>query len=444
MSNVIVVGSQWGDEGKGKIVDILSQHADYIVRYQGGNNAGHTLIVDGKKTVLHLIPSGILNPGKICLIGNGVVFDPTVFFQEVDNLLVHGVISASAPWERLMVSERAHVILPFHATLDKLRESYAGAGKIGTTGRGIGPAYEDKVARRGIQVIDLLNPEALYEKLRLSIEDKNILFRYKYNVPKINLDETFRHAVKLGERLGPFIKDTRAILVEASKAEGTNVLFEGAQGAMLDVDHGTYPYVTSSNTVAGGATSGTGIGLNTVNAVIGITKAYTTRVGTGPFPTEIEYSEPAMADHIRKSGAEYGATTGRPRRVGWLDLVALKYAVEVNGLTSIALTKADVLSGLEKVRVCVGYTVDGQFLTSVPASVSQLEKISPEYVSLLGWDKFEAGDIKTYEDVPNALRQFIYFIETYLGVPVSILSTGPGRHETLMLGNPFLGVKNES
>lgn len=430
--NVAVIGAQWGDEGKGKVVDLYSAKARYIIRYQGGNNAGHTLVVKGKKTVLHLIPSGVLHPGKICLIGNGVVFDPTVFFQEVDELTLGGILSAPAP-EVIRVSERAHVILPYHRLLDQLREKTATSdkvGKIGTTGRGIGPAYEDKVARRGIQVIDLLHPALLFKKLQTALEEKNTLFKHHFGMEPIEIAPLFDECIAMGEKLRPYISDTRALLMQAINKKDP-ILFEGAQGTLLDVDHGTYPYVTSSNTIAGGLSSGCGVGLQVCKQVIGITKAYTTRVGTGPFPSEIEATEPEVAQKIRQIGAEFGATTGRPRRVGWLDLVALKYAVEVNGLTGLALMKSDVLCGFEKIKLCTAYRLNNATIHDIPSCVEDLEKVEPAYESVPGWGPL------TGKTLPKTFQDYIKRIEKAVGVPVVLISTGPGREETLVVTDPF-------
>lgn len=433
--NVVVVGAQWGDEGKGKVVDLFGAEADYIVRYQGGNNAGHTLVVNGIKTVLHLIPSGILQPGKICLIANGVVFDPRVFFEEVQSLEKAGVFQGKKAESVIRVSERAHVILPYHRLMDKLREEKAsGKSKIGTTVRGIGPAYEDKAARRGVQVVDLLHPELLRSKIERAIAEKNTLLEHYFgSTERIDLEKTLEDCMEIGQQLKPFIADVRGILAEAVKAHRP-VLFEGAQGTLLDVDHGTYPYVTSSNTVAGGAMAGSGVGPLSPVEVIGITKAYTTRVGVGPFPSEIEAGEPETAKKIRQIGGEFGATTGRARRIGWLDLVALKYAVEVNGITGLALMKSDVLSGFETIKVCVRYRLDGQDLLTWPACIDDLERLEPIYESLPGW--------KTTQGTPSELKGFVKRIEQFVGVPVILLSTGPGREETLLLKNPFEVAKS--
>ncbi len=435
--NVVIVGAQWGDEGKGKVVDLYSQHAEYIVRYQGGNNAGHTLVVNGKKTVLHLIPSGVLHPGKICLIANGVVFDPSVFFHEVESLQAAGVFTGE-PHEAIRVSERAHVILPYHQLLDRLREEHAAKNhaKIGTTVRGIGPAYEDKVARRGVQVIDLLRPELLQSKLRKAIEEKNILLKHHFQAPEIELESLYASCLQLGKKLAPFVADVRGILAEALKNKRP-ILFEGAQGTLLDVDHGTYPYVTSSNTVAAGSLTGSGVGLNSVAKVIGITKAYATRVGTGPFPSEIEKTEPETAERIRKMGNEFGSTTGRPRRTGWLDLVALKYAVEVNGLTGLALMKADVLQNFDHIKVCTSYRLGGNTLYELPTCIEDLERVEPCYEVLPPWSSYDPKKVKSIEDLPVELKNYMQFIEQFLGIPIVLLSTGPGREETLILSNPF-------
>lgn len=438
--NVVVVGAQWGDEGKGKVVDLYGAQADYIVRYQGGNNAGHTLVVGGKKTVLHLIPSGILHPGKVCLIANGVVFDPVVFFDEVETLEKAGSLHQAAH-ALIKVSERAHVILPYHRTMDRLREEHAarGKGKIGTTVRGIGPAYEDKVTRRGIQVVDLLHPSLLKDKLQRALEEKNVLFQKLYGAPAVEFEPIYEQCLGLGARLRPYIANVRQILNEAVRSKRP-ILFEGAQGTLLDVDHGTYPYVTSSNAVAGGALTGCGLGPNAIQHVIGITKAYTTRVGTGPFPSEIEKSDPQMAEKIRALGAEFGATTGRPRRIGWLDLVALKYAAEVNGLTGLALMKTDILKGFDHVKLCTAYRIDGKTVTELPSCIEDLERIEPVFESVPGWSDHAAGKARTKADLPPELQAYIRRLEDQVGIPVVLISTGPGRDETLQLQNPFQGV----
>ena len=431
--NVVIVGAQWGDEGKGKVVDLYSAKASVIVRYQGGNNAGHTLVVGGKKTVLHLIPSGVLHAGKRCMIANGVVFDPAVFFEEVESLAESGVFKG-APSDVIWVSERAHVILPYHRLLDKLREEHAAKskGKIGTTVRGIGPAYEDKVARRGIQVIDLIRPELLKTKLIRALEEKNILLKHLFGAEAVDFEPVYKECLRLGEKLKPYIRDVRADLTAALKNK-EKILFEGAQGTLLDVDHGTYPFVTSSSTVSGGAMTGTGLGPSAISEVIGITKAYTTRVGTGPFPTEIEVTEKETAEKIRAIGAEYGATTGRPRRVGWLDLVALKYAVEVNGMTGLALMKSDVLCDFKELRLCVAYDLDGKRLNSLPSSGEDLERVKPVFETVKGWGAFPAAGITKLSELPQDFIDYIKKIEAFVGVSVVLISSGPGREQTLEL-----------
>ena len=428
--NYAVLGAQWGDEGKGKVVDVFSAKVDYIVRFQGGNNAGHTLVVNGKKTVLHLIPSGVLHKGKICLIGNGVVVDPKVFFEEVDALVENNVFDGEAH-EFLKISERAHVILPYHVELDRLRENHAGTKKIGTTVRGIGPVYEDKVARRGIQIIDLLHPEVLREKLEKGLEEKNAIFQHFFGGKSVDANEVYEEFLAIGQRLKPFITDVRKLLMEGRKS-GKSILFEGAQGALLDLDHGTYPFVTSSNTTVGGIFTGSGMGPECVHEIIGITKAYLTRVGTGPFPTEIEETEKETAERIRKIGDEFGATTGRPRRTGWLDLVALKYVVESNGMTGIALTKADVLSDFAEVKVCTSYCIDGVQTKDMLSSVADLDRVEPQYESLPAWDGAALKKARRIEDLPEELNRYIRFIEEYLGIPVVLVGTGPGREETIL------------
>jgi adenylosuccinate synthase len=438
--NVTIVGAQWGDEGKGKIVDLLGEHAEYIVRFQGGNNAGHTLVVNGKKTVLHLIPSGILHPGKICLIANGVVFDPTVFFEEIESLEESGAFHGRSPHEIVRVSERAHVILPYHRTLDQLREAHASKGtqgKIGTTGRGIGPAYEDKVARRGIQVVDLLRPDVLKVKLEMAINEKNVLLKHLFQAPEFEFTSLFEECVTLGKRLRPYVSDVRGTLQTAID-QGRPILFEGAQGTLLDVDHGTYPFVTSSSTISGGAMTGSGVGPGAMGAVIGITKAYCTRVGSGPFPTEIETTEPEIAQHIRKIGQEFGATTGRSRRVGWLDLVALRYAVQVNGITGLALTKSDILQGFECIKVCTAYRFEGNTLSDLPSSIEVLSQVEPVYEVFPAWPAYDTNKIRARNDLPGELQNYLNFIEEFCKVRVAILSTGPGREETMIFENPFL------
>ncbi|MFZ5442828.1 MAG: adenylosuccinate synthase [Myxococcota bacterium] len=434
MPNVVVVGAQWGDEGKGKIVDLLTEHAQVVVRFQGGNNAGHTLVVGGQKTVLHLIPSGILHAGKTCVIGNGTVIDPTVLMKEIDNLRARGFLQDPA---QLMISEHAHVICPWHKHLDALREKSRGGGAIGTTGRGIGPAYEDKVARRGIRVRDLLDGDRLRKRVkdRLgdAIEEISRLARLaKAEEPLLDVEAITSEYLVLGSRLKEFVGDSSLFLSEHVR-KGTRILFEGAQGTLLDIDHGTYPYVTSSNTVAGNAAVGSGLGPTAIDRVLGITKAYTTRVGGGPFPTELT---DALGDRLRKVGDEFGATTGRPRRCGWLDTVVLRYATRVNGLWGLAVTKMDVLSGLETLKVCTAYELDGKRLTELPNDFEDFSRVTPVYEELPGWEQPLAG-ARTLDDLPAAAQRYLRRIEEMVGIPVVSVSVGAERGETIVLQNPF-------
>ena len=425
MANVAILGAQWGDEGKGKVVDIYSERAEYIVRYQGGNNAGHTLVVDGVKTVLHLIPSGVLHEGKTCVIASGVVLDPEVFMQEVRELEERGLL-AERRRTRIVISERAQIIMPYHKLLDRLREETGGKGKIGTTVRGIGPCYEDKVARRGILVCDLLDSDLLREKIERAIKEKNIVLEHLYNSKPVNVDELHAWALEMGRKLKPMICDTRVMVQEALEG-GKSVLFEGAQGTLLDVEHGSYPFVTSSNTITGGIFTGCGVGPKSLDHIVGITKAYTTRVGTGPFPTELN---DALGEEIRKKGSEFGATTGRPRRCGWLDLVALRYAVEVNGLTALALMKADILADLPEVKVCVAYEIDGKRTPHVPSNIRALERAKPVYETLKGW-KALPERAKGLSDLPREFAAYVEYLERSLRIPVVTVSMGPGREQTL-------------
>ena len=429
MPNVVLVGAQWGDEGKGKVVDYLSPRADLVARFQGGPNAGHTLVVDGQTTILHLIPSGILQPGTLNLIGSGVVLDPDVLFEEVDRLAERGVEIGR---ERLRVSDRAHVILPVHAALDQAREEAQGRLTLGTTGRGIGPAYEDRVGRSGLRVHDLLEPQHLRARLEEVLAERNFLLEKLYGWPPVDLDEVTKSASRWGERLAPLVDDVGLTIDRALRA-GRSVLFEGAQGTLLDIDHGTYPYVTSSTTLAGGACAGAGIGPTRIDGVIGITKAYTTRVGGGFFPTE---DEGAAGQHMGRVGDEFGATTGRRRRCGWLDLVVLRYAVRVNGLTSLAISKLDVLTGLDELRVCVAYRADGRELGEFPASPNVLRGCRPVYESFPGWSEPIAG-AQALSDLPAAARDYIGRIEEALGVSADFIGVGPERDATIERANPF-------
>lgn len=425
MANIAVLGAQWGDEGKGKVVDLYSERSELIVRYQGGNNAGHTLVVNGEKTVLHLIPSGVLHEGKTCVIASGVVLDPQVFLQEVDELTARGLISEKRH-TKILISERAQIIMPYHKILDRLREDTGGKGKIGTTVRGIGPCYEDKVARRGILVCDLLDPDLLREKIERAIREKNTVLEHLYDEKPLNVDELHTWASEAGRKLKHMICDTR-VLVQEALAAGKSILFEGAQGTLLDVEHGTYPFVTSSNTITGGIFTGCGVGPKSLDHIVGISKAYTTRVGTGPFPTELAND---LGEQIRKKGAEFGATTGRPRRCGWLDLVTLRYAVEVNGLTALALMKADVLSGLDEIKVCVAYEIDGKRVSHAPANIRAFERAKPIYETFKGWRELPERALGL-SDLPREFGAYIEYLERQLKIPVVTVSMGPGREQTL-------------
>jgi adenylosuccinate synthase len=426
MANIAVLGAQWGDEGKGKIVDLYSESCDIIVRYQGGNNAGHTLVVDGEKTILHLIPSGVLHPNKTCVIASGVVLDPEIFLKEVEKLTEKKVIGENSKSNtKILVSKKAHIIMPYHKVLDSLRENKS-AQKIGTTGRGIGPCYEDKIGRRGIMAQDLLEPQNLKFKIQNALREKNILFQHLYDYTPLDENEIFDWALNFGEKLKPFLTDTQSFLLNSIK-EKKKILFEGAQGALLDIDHGTYPFVTSSNTVSGGIFTGTGTGPQVVDKIIGITKAYTTRVGEGPFPTEL-FDE--TGELLRKIGNEYGATTGRPRRCGWLDLVALKHAVQCSGITALALTKLDVLTNFPNIQVCIGYEIDGKIITDFPSSVSLLKKVKPIYKKFASWNNFPK-DPKSKSELPNEFLEYLQFIENFLNVPILTISFGPNRHQTI-------------
>ncbi|PID75385.1 MAG: adenylosuccinate synthase [Deltaproteobacteria bacterium] len=432
MSSVVVVGTQWGDEGKGKIVDLLTRYADYVVRFQGGNNAGHTLVVEGKKFVFHLIPSGILYEDKMCVIGNGVIVDPAVLVAEMDELQAQGLTVTP---ERLMISENAHLIMPYHAELDRARESALGEGKkIGTTGRGIGPCYIDKVGRVGIKAIDLTDEMLFREKLAAAIDEKNFLLSRKYNVSPLDVETIYRQIMEYAERLIPFYGNV-SVALDAARKRGENILFEGAQGTQLDIDHGTYPFVTSSNTVAGNACNGTGFGPKYIDEVVGIMKAYTTRVGSGPFPTELFDS---VGDELQQKGGEFGATTGRRRRCGWLDGVVGRDATRLNGITGLALTKLDVLSGQKQVKIGTSYTLDGQNHSVMPANIRRAQALSPVYESLEGW-KEDISKIRDFEQLPRQAKEYVKRVEEVVEAPAMIVSVGPDREETLLLKNPFVG-----
>ncbi|MBJ7537550.1 adenylosuccinate synthase [Marinomonas transparens] len=427
--NVVILGTQWGDEGKGKVVDLLTEDVAAVVRFQGGHNAGHTLVIDGKKTVLHLIPSGILREGVQCIIGNGVVLSPAALKKETLELLEQGVPAV----DRLKISEACPLILPYHIAVDQARELAKGEKKIGTTGRGIGPAYEDKVARRAIRVGDLLDAERFASKLKEVLEYYNFILTNYHKVEPISFDEVYAEGLEMAEFLRPMVADTITLLHDLRKA-GANIMFEGAQGSLLDVDHGTYPYVTSSNTTAGGAPTGTGFGPLYLDYVLGITKAYTTRVGSGPFPTEL-FDEDGERLGVR--GHEFGATTGRSRRCGWFDAVALRHAVQINSVSGICLTKLDVLDGSSVIKVCVSYTgADGSPVAGSLVDSEGYEQAQPVYVELPGWVESTVG-AENFEALPKNAQDYIRFLEDQVGVPVDIISTGPDRNETIVIRDPF-------
>ena len=422
MSVTVLVGSQWGDEGKGKIVDILSENYDIVTRYQGGANAGHTVSISDKQYILHLIPSGILRENVICVIGNGVVIDPTALLEEI-NLLEKNNIKVDG---RLFISHNAHLIMPYHKLLDSISES--GENKIGTTGRGIGPCYIDKYARKGIKIVDLLNRKSLEVKIRENLKEKNNLLKKVYEHEELDVEEIIKQYVEFDKQIDKYIKDVPAYLNNAID-EGKSVLLEGAQGALLDVDHGTYPYVTSSSPTSGGACTGTGIPPTKIDSVYGIVKAYTTRVGYGPFPTELLDDD---GERLRKVGAEYGATTGRPRRCGWFDAFLVSYSAMINGIDSVAVTKLDVLSKFNEIKVCVGYELDGKQLKSFPTDVERLSKVKPIYEVLPGWKK-EISKCLTYSDLPGHTKDYLKFIAERSGIKLRIISVGPNRQQTFFV-----------
>jgi adenylosuccinate synthase len=434
--NLVVVGSQWGDEGKGKIVDLLTDRVAAVVRFQGGHNAGHTLVIEGKKTVLHLIPSGILRDHVECFIGNGVVLAPDALKKEVTQLEANGVLVQS----RLKISEACPLILDYHVALDQAREIARGNKAIGTTGRGIGPAYEDKVARRGLRAGDLKNLEQFKLTLAETLEYHNYFLTHYYKVEPVDFDQLWQKCQDYAKLIVPMLADIPALIAQYN-LEGKSILFEGAQGTLLDIDHGTYPYVTSSNTTAGGAASGAGIGPCHLDYVLGITKAYTTRVGGGPFPTELVYSvaddegDP-IGKELGKRGFEFGATTGRQRRCGWFDTVAMRRAAQINSLTGLCLTKLDVMDELAEIKICTGYSYQGQIISLPPASADEYAACTPIYETLPGWQSSTVG-VDSWEKLPENARAYIQYIEKWVGVPVAILSTGPDRAETLVLQDPF-------
>ncbi|MCP3869468.1 MAG: adenylosuccinate synthase [Gammaproteobacteria bacterium] len=426
--SVVVIGTQWGDEGKGKVVDLLTDRAQAVVRFQGGHNAGHTLVIEGKKTVLHLIPSGVLREDVRCLIGNGVVLSPDALLEELEMLKQGGVPAIS----RLGISESCPLILPYHIALDQARERARGKKAIGTTGRGIGPAYEDKVSRRGIRFGELLDTARFTERLREVMEYHNFSLEHYFKADPVDYQQVLEQSLAQAEQLTPLAEDITGTLQQLRQS-GKNLMFEGAQGALLDIDHGTYPYVTSSNTTAGGACSGAGVGPRSIDYVLGIVKAYTTRVGAGPFPTEL-FDD--VGQHLGEKGHEFGATTGRQRRCGWLDSVALRRSLDINSVTGMCITKLDVLDGLETLRICTAYKIDGQELDFPPAGADRFEQCEPVYTDLPGWSESTAG-IRDLDDLPRNARSYLRKIEELCGVPVDVVSTGPDREETIILRHPF-------
>jgi adenylosuccinate synthase len=423
MSVTVIVGSQWGDEGKGKVVDLLSVDSNIVARYQGGANAGHTIVINGKQYVLHLIPSGILSPNVKCVIGNGVVIDPVALMDEIDMLKANGIDVSG----RLFISHKAHLIMPYHKMLDKAIEEKKSGAAIGTTGRGIGPAYYDKYNRCGIRIVDLLDRNVFEEKLRANIDEKNDLLKKIYGYQGLEVEKIIDQYMEYDKIMDPYITDTTLLLNEAIQ-RGESVFIEGAQGALLDVDHGTYPFVTSSNPTTGGACTGLGIPPTAINRIVGIVKAYCTRVGNGPFPTELEDE---VGEKLRVNGSEFGATTGRPRRCGWLDLVALKYSVMVNGISEIALTKLDVLDTFEELKVCVSYNIKGKNTRNFPVDIPSLNAIEPVLETVKGWNKSLAG-IRDFNELPIEAKDYIKFIEEYTGAKVSIVSLSPDRADTII------------
>ena len=423
MSTLVIVGTQWGDEGKGKITDYLAEKADVVVRYQGGNNAGHTVEKESIQYKLHLIPSGILYPEKICVIGNGVVIDPASLIEEIENLQKQGISV-----DNLKISDRAHIVFPYHIKQDELEEISKGKNDLGTTKRGIGPCYMDKSERIGIRVCDLLKPKVFEEKLRRNVEKKNKLFKELYGAEGFDFEEMYQKYLEYAEKIKPFVTDTTVLLYDLIKS-GKKVLFEGAQGTLLDLDLGTYPYVTASHPIAGGVTVGAGIGPTMIDEVMGVVKAYTTRVGKGPFPTEL-FDE--NGEFLREKGHEYGTTTGRARRCGWLDAVILKYSVRVSGITHFALTKLDTLTGLKKIKICTGYKFNGRIITDFPASLEDLAQCEPVYEEFDGWEEDIQG-AKTFDDLPYNAQKYIRRIEELIGIKAAIISVGPERNQTIVL-----------
>jgi adenylosuccinate synthase len=429
VSNIVIVGTQWGDEGKGKIVDLLAEFADMVVRFQGGNNAGHTMVVNGEQFISHLVPSGILQ-GKTCLLGNGMVVDPAVLVQELDELKSKGIHVGP---DRLKISEKAHIIMPYHKHIDLARERMRGEQKIGTTGRGIGPCYEDKATRTGLRFVELLDTENFDETVKSILKEKNFYLKQCLCAETLDAESFIDQYKAFARRLAPHVINISIVMNQAIK-ENKQILFEGAQGTHLDIDHGTYPFVTSSNTVSGNACCGAGIGPKEITGVVGIVKAYTTRVGSGPFPTEL-FDE--TGDRIQAKGAEFGATTGRRRRCGWLDTVLLRNAARLNGLTGLVITKLDVLGGLEQLKICTGYDYNGEIVPDFPASLKILGACKPVYEVLPGWQEDISG-IRKFKDLPENARHYLKRIEDLTETPIDIISVGPGREETIIVNNPFL------
>jgi adenylosuccinate synthase len=428
VANIVIIGTQWGDEGKGKIVDLLAAYVDMVVRFQGGNNAGHTMVVKGEQFISHLIPSGILQ-GKTCFIGNGLVVDPAVLIEEIDYLVERGVVCGT---DELRISERAQVIMPYHKLIDHGREAAKGDQKIGTTGRGIGPAYEDKATRQGIRFVDLIDPDTFMEKLESILPEKKFYLENYLSGPSVAKESILNEYGTYAERLAPYVTNVSVELEKGIKS-GKQILFEGAQGTHLDIDHGTYPFVTSSNTVSGNVCCGAGIGPKEISGVIGIVKAYTTRVGAGPFPTEL-FDD--IGDQIQSQGAEFGATTGRRRRCGWFDMVLIRNANRLNGLTGLVITKLDVLGGLEEIKICTAYEHKGKRIDDFPASLKMLAECKPIYETLPGWSE-DISKIRSYDELPKTVKDYLTRIQELIGVPIPIISVGPGREETIIRENPF-------
>jgi len=423
-----VLGAQWGDEGKGKVVDLFTEEADVVVRFSGGHNAGHTVVIKGEKYILHLIPSGIMHEGKINIIGNGVVIDPEALIEEINDLQARGISFEG----RFFVSKRAHLIMPYHKIFDKHSEAKKGSKKIGTTGRGIGPSYADKMARVGLRICDLYDEDVLKEKVYQNVEEVNLIAERIHGLEPLAPQEVFESYKKYGEIIKPYVAET-SYMINKLYSEGKNIMLEGAQGTLLDVDHGTYPFVTSSNPTAGGAFTGTGLAPQSLNNVVGVLKAYTTRVGSGPFPTELEDE---VGQRLRDTGGEYGATTGRPRRCGWLDLVATKYAKMLSGINYIALTKLDVLTGFDEIKVCVGYEYNGRVFETFPPEIKILENLTPIYKIFDGWIE-DISKVRRYEDLPENAKKYVEFIKNELGVEYALISLGTDREETIILNEVF-------